>query len=82
MIEARSVSNDVQRSENERKNSFLNYYSPALTAELQAHVALAVIFTHKVRAQQKSTHYRSPLPTASPSPIERRSCAGVPENLT
>jgi hypothetical protein len=30
------VGNGVQRSENMRKNSFLNYESPALTAELQA----------------------------------------------
>jgi len=30
----------VQRNENERKNSVLNYESPALTAELQARRAL------------------------------------------
>jgi hypothetical protein len=30
MDELRSVSNDVQRSENKRKNSFLNYKSAAL----------------------------------------------------
>jgi hypothetical protein len=36
MNELLSVSNDAQSSENMRKNSFLNYESPALTAELQA----------------------------------------------
>ena len=41
MIEMPSVSNGVQRSEKKRKNSFLNYESPALTAELQARRALA-----------------------------------------
>jgi hypothetical protein len=42
MAELPSVRDDVQRSENERKNSFLNYESPALTAELQARVAHTV----------------------------------------
>jgi hypothetical protein len=36
-----SISNDVQRCDNKRKDSFLNYESRALTAELQAHHALA-----------------------------------------
>jgi len=36
MAETPSVSNGAQRCENERKNSVLNYESPALTAELQA----------------------------------------------
>ena len=40
MIEAPSISVAVQCSENTRKNSFLNYESPALTAELQARRAL------------------------------------------
>jgi len=35
-IGSSSVSNDAQFGENLRKNSFLNYESPALTAELQA----------------------------------------------
>ena len=35
-----SVRDAVQRSENKRKNSFLNYESPALTAELQAHLPM------------------------------------------
>ena len=43
MAEAPSVSIAVQRSENTRKNSFLNYESPALTAELQAQFALDLI---------------------------------------
>jgi len=38
LAESPSVSNAVQRSENPCKNSFLNYESPALTAELQAHL--------------------------------------------
>jgi len=41
--ETPSVSIAVQRSENTRKNSFLNYESPALTAELQAQFALDLI---------------------------------------
>jgi hypothetical protein len=40
MTELPSASNDVQRSENKRKNSFLNYESPALTAELQARIIM------------------------------------------
>ena len=43
MAEAPSVSIAVQRSESTRKNSFLNYESPALTAELQAQFALDLI---------------------------------------
>jgi hypothetical protein len=39
MAETPSIRDAVQRSENERKNSFFNYESPALTAELQAHHA-------------------------------------------
>jgi hypothetical protein len=34
--ETPSICNGAQRGENTRKNSFLNYESPALTAELQA----------------------------------------------
>jgi hypothetical protein len=34
------IRNTVQRSENPRKNSLLNYESPALTAELQAHLPM------------------------------------------
>jgi hypothetical protein len=37
MAEAPSVREAVQRNENTRKNSVLNYEFPALTAELQAH---------------------------------------------
>jgi hypothetical protein len=40
--ETPSVSVAVQRRENARKNSVLNYESPALTAELQARVAHTV----------------------------------------
>src|SRR5258707_10751776 len=40
MTESPSVSDAAQRSANARKNSFFNYESPALTAELQAHGAL------------------------------------------
>jgi hypothetical protein len=36
MAETPSVRNAAQASENPRKNSLLNYESPALTAELQA----------------------------------------------
>ena len=36
MAEALSVREAVQRSENTRENSFLNYESPSLTAELEA----------------------------------------------
>ena len=40
MIEMPSVGKDAQSSENARKNSFLNYESPALTAELQARIEM------------------------------------------
>ena len=43
MLGTPSVRNTVQRRENKRKNSFLNYESPALTAELQAR-----FFTHLI----------------------------------
>jgi hypothetical protein len=38
MTEMPSIGNGTQHCENKRKNSFLNYESPALTAELQAQV--------------------------------------------
>jgi hypothetical protein len=38
MAETPSVRNTAQAGENARKNSFLNYESPALTAELQARI--------------------------------------------
>jgi hypothetical protein len=38
MAETPSIRDAVQASENACKNSFLNYESPALTAELQARV--------------------------------------------
>jgi hypothetical protein len=38
IAETPSVRNKLQRSENLRKNSLLNYESPALTAELQARI--------------------------------------------
>src|SRR5262245_45868859 len=41
--ETPSVGNGTQANENVRKNSFLNYESPALTAELQAQSALGLI---------------------------------------
>jgi hypothetical protein len=37
-----SIGNGTQAGENERKNHFLNYESPALTADLQARVDDAV----------------------------------------
>jgi hypothetical protein len=40
MAELPRIRDAVQRSENARKISFLNYESPALTAELQARRAL------------------------------------------
>jgi hypothetical protein len=40
MAEAPSVCNDAQRGENARKTSFLNYESPASTAELQARMLI------------------------------------------
>ena len=40
MAETPSVSDAAQGCENARKNSFLNYESPALTAELQAQLAM------------------------------------------
>ena len=42
MAKTPSVGNGAQAGENARKNSLLNYESPALTAELQAHFAYAL----------------------------------------
>ncbi|PYK24102.1 MAG: hypothetical protein DME59_14635, partial [Verrucomicrobia bacterium] len=42
IAEIPSVRNAVRHCENERKNSFLNYESPALTAELQARISAVV----------------------------------------
>jgi hypothetical protein len=51
MIEAPSISNDVQRSENRRKNPLLNYESPALTAELKAlHVRNGYLYYYTLLA--------------------------------
>jgi hypothetical protein len=41
-----SVRNSAQTAENARKNSVLNYESPALTAELQARISYA--FKHSI----------------------------------
>jgi hypothetical protein len=38
MAETPSIRDAVERSENLRKNSLLNYESPTLTAELQARI--------------------------------------------
>jgi hypothetical protein len=38
MAETPSIRDAARAGENMRKNSFLNYESPALTAELQAHM--------------------------------------------
>jgi hypothetical protein len=46
MVETPIDSIAVQRSENTRKNSFLNYESPALTAELQARDAIQLNHNH------------------------------------
>ena len=49
MAEITSVSNGVQRNENARKNSVLNYETAALPAELRRHFACkTVIFIGKM----------------------------------
>ena len=56
MIEAPSIRAAVQRSENKRKNSFLNYESPALTAELQAHICCKTNYANgKIQKEQEQT---------------------------
>jgi hypothetical protein len=54
MAETPSVRNTAQRSENMRKNSFLNYESPALTAELQARRAQRANIQHSTFNVQSS----------------------------
>jgi hypothetical protein len=46
MAKAPSVREAAQRSGNTRKNSFLNYESPALTAELQAPYVLKINYAN------------------------------------
>ena len=43
----------MQSDENTRKNSFLNYESPALTAELQAYVTLGIKIQQSARDQPR-----------------------------
>jgi len=53
--ETPSVRDAVQRSENTRKNSFLNYESPALTAELQARIIMRVKHSSQLVTNIKPT---------------------------
>jgi len=46
--ETPSISDAVQRSENTRKKSLLNYESPALTAELQAQLSMQIEEPQKI----------------------------------
>jgi hypothetical protein len=58
MAEAPSVREAVQRNENTRKNSFLNY---ALTAELQAHICCKT--NHANGGQPRPKRFRLLRPT-------------------
>jgi hypothetical protein len=46
--------NGAQRGENTRKNSVLNYESPALTAELQARISHALKHNTSLRPTRKA----------------------------
>jgi len=50
----RSVGNAAQAGEKQRKNSFLNYESPALTAELQARISHALKHNTSLRPTRKA----------------------------
>jgi hypothetical protein len=54
MADTPSVRNGAQRSENTRKNSVLNYESPALTAELQARISDALKHNTSLRPTRKA----------------------------
>jgi hypothetical protein len=56
LAEAPSVGNAMQRSENGRKNSFLNYESPALTAELQARMRA---YARTSNSQRPTSNFQS-----------------------
>ncbi len=68
MAEAPSVREAVQRNENTRKNSFLNYESPALTAELQARRA----YTRTIQHPASNVQFDGKLPQALLQISERR----------
>jgi hypothetical protein len=52
MAETPSFRNGAQAGENERKKALLNYESPALTAELQAHLSSFKIVTTRHKIEQ------------------------------
>ena len=53
MIDSPSIGNGVQRHEKLRKNSLLNYESPALTAELQALVRYETNHANRTQPRPK-----------------------------
>ena len=55
--ETPSISDAVQRGENTRKKSLLNYESPALTAELQAHIFCKTNHAVAVNQDRKDSDY-------------------------
>jgi len=66
--ETPSVRTTAQAGENERKNSFLNYESPALTAELQARRA----YTRTIQHPAPNVQFDGKLPQALLQISERR----------
>jgi hypothetical protein len=54
MAELPGVCDAVQSGETTRKNSFLNYESPALTAELQARISHALKHNTSLRPTRKA----------------------------
>jgi hypothetical protein len=54
MAEAPSVRDGAQHCENKRENSFLNYGSPALTAELQARMISELNHAKRLRPTPKT----------------------------
>jgi hypothetical protein len=57
MAETPSIRNDLQRCENLRNSLGLNYESPALTAELQAHICCKLTMRMAVNQDRKDSDY-------------------------
>jgi hypothetical protein len=57
MTEMPSIGNGTQHCENKRENSFLNYESPALTAELQARNAAKLTMRMAVNQDGKDSEH-------------------------
>jgi hypothetical protein len=66
MTEMPRIGNGTQHCENKRKNSFLNYESPALTAELQAQFAIDLIMANRLLTNPETIGVVCATPTPTP----------------